>query len=211
MSQCYCVNADSNTVPLETLLRHVAPSVPELPHDLALDMLRQRYIEFARKTRLLVARQDLNMQRGVDNYVLTPPDGYQVFGLLGLGDYDRYFYYPNPNTWYWWGGNNFRLLDNKQIQFQFAPSKDYVQSIILHVIPNDCTNTIPDDIATPYGRGIAMGVVADALQMPNKGWTNPNLGMKKERDFYREVQNGLSAHLNNRGANPAMFQPVRIL
>jgi hypothetical protein len=211
MSQCCCVNVQDDAVNLDTLLRHVAIYVPELPYEVAIELVRQRYIEFARKTRLLVSHQTINLQRDVRNYPLEPPAGYQVFSVLGLGDNNTYFYYPNPNQWYWVGGNNFRLFDNKQIQFQYAPSQDYEQCIILHVIPTDCVDTIPSEIATPYGKGIAMGAVADALSMPNKGWSNPNASADKRREFYREVQNGLSMHINNRGANPAMFKPLRIL
>lgn len=211
MSACCCVNVEQDTVNLDTLLRHVAPHVPELPYDLALDMLRQRYIEFARKTRLLISHQQINMQRDVRNYPLEPPYGYQVFALLGVGDKDTYFYYPTPNQWFWVGGNNYRMLDNKQLEFQYAPSKDYQQCIILHVIPTECVDTIPTEIATAYGKGIAAGVISDALMMPNRGWTNPNIADARKREFYRECQNGLSVHLNNRGANPAMFKPVRML
>jgi hypothetical protein len=62
--------------PLTPLLRHAMPIVPELPHSMALDMLRQKYIDFARRTRILQTEIPIQYQSGVRDYQLDAPEGW---------------------------------------------------------------------------------------------------------------------------------------
>lgn len=212
MSGCSCIDVTEDTVELESLLRHVAPIVPEIPYEMQLDLVRQAYTEFARKTKLCVVVQTLRIQRDVKEYPLEVPDGYHVFALLHADDGKHvYGHFPTVDTWYYFWGDRFRMLENKYLEFKQAPSKEYDRRIALHVLPTECAVTIPSEIAVPYGRGIAMGAVADALDMPNKAWYNPRAAANKRRDFYREVQNGLALHLTNRGAHSITAKPVRVL
>ena len=81
--------------PLTPLLRHVMPIVPELPHSMALDMLRQKYTDFARRTRLLQTEVKIPYQSGVRDYQLDAPDGYCIHAIMGMEE-------PHsPNPWYW--------------------------------------------------------------------------------------------------------------
>lgn len=212
---CGCVVATDNTEPLDNLLRHIAPSVPDVPYELMLDMLRQAYTEFARKTKLLMSQQELRIQRGVRNYTLEPPTGYEVFALLQADIMDAHWSYtsfPNANYWYYFWGDKLYLDGNTQIVFQREPTCDNIQRVLaLHLLPDACCDNIPKEISTPYGKAIAMGALADILDMPNKGWTNPQAAGRKRLEFNRAVQSGIAKHLTNNGAHVLSFKPLRIL
>jgi hypothetical protein len=214
MSGCNCVRVDeSNNEPLEYLLRHSSPIVPELPHEMALDVLRQKYIDFAQQTKLLVAAQNLPIQKGVRDYTLEAPDGYQVFGVLNMEDlHNGFVQFPNVDRWFYTWGRRFELIGNKLIRLFEEPTRDDTHFPVgLHLIPTQCVDTIPTDIATPFGYGIAMGVVAHALNMPGKAWYNPQMGRKMEIEFSRAKLRGQNLYLTNRGARTPQFRPVRIL
>lgn len=211
---CACVRVDQGeTVSLDSLLRYVAPLIPEVPYAMALDMLRAAYTDFARKTKLLVSHQTLAIQKDVKNYFLEPPEGHEVFGVLQYLD-KEYLYarFPTPNRWFYAWGQSFYLEGNRELVFVEAPSYDYTdREIVLHLIPSPCATIIPSEIATPYGQGIAMGALADMLEIPNKPWSNVSLAQVKRRQYSIAVANGISAYMNNRGATSAVLRPVRIL
>lgn len=209
---CGCVNTDS-TVPLDSLLRHVAIRVPALPYAVALDLVRQKYIEFARRSGLIVAYQELPIQRDVKNYPLEAPEGYEVFAVKGVGNPNGWTWFgPSPHYWFNAWGYKFWVRDNCEVVFDTAPSNDESDRyLLMTVLPSPCAATILASIATPYGKGIAAGAVGDALDMPNKAWTNPNLASKFELEFQRTCAAGKNLALRNRGAVSPEFKPVRIL
>lgn len=207
-----CVNTE-RTVPLDSLLRHVATRVPALPYAVALDLVRQKYIEFARRSGLIVAYQELPIQREVKNYALEAPDGYEVFAVRGVGHPTGWMWHgPDKDYWFTSWGYRFWVRDNCEVIFDTAPSNDESERyVLLTVLPSPCADTIPASIATPYGQGIAAGAIADALDMPNKAWSNPNLASKFERTFYRTVAAAKNLATTNRGAVSPEFRPIRIL
>lgn len=214
MSGCNCVRVDTDrSQPLEHLLRHVATIVPEIPHEAALDMLRQKYINFAERTSLLVAHQKLPIQKSVREYDLIPPDGYMVFGILNVDDLrNGYIKFPNVDRWFYSWGRRFELIGNETIRLHQEPTKDDEEfRIALHLLPTECVDTIPNEIANPFGFGIAMGVVGHALSMPGKPWYNPQMARKQEVEFERAKLRGRNLFLTNRGATAPQFKPVRIL
>lgn len=213
---CACVLVTDNTVPLESLLRHIAPTISEVPYEVMLDMLRQAYTEFARKTKLLASHQELRIQKGVRNYKLEPPEGYEVYALLQADICDgvswSYTSFPNANYWYYFWGDRLHMDGNEQIVFQREPTQDNIQRILaLHLLPNDCCTTIPREIATPFGKQIAWGALADILDMPGKAWYNPRAASNKRIEFNRGVQSGIAKFLTNNGAHPVVMKPIRIL
>ena len=214
MSGCNCVRVDTErSQPLEHLLRHVMPIVPEIPHEMALDVLRQKYIDFAQATSLLVSHLKLPIQRGVRDYELIPPPGYVVFGVLNVEDYHNgYIKFPNVDRWFYSWGRRFEILGNEAIRLWEEPSRDDTAfEVGLHLLPTECTDTIPNEIAIPFGYGIAKGVVAHALNMPGKAWYNPQMGRKEEVEFARAKLRGRNLNLTNRGGTAPRFKPIRIL
>lgn len=210
---CNCVRADVGaTEPLENLLRFFTINAPEIPYDVAIDMLRQSYTDFARQTCLLVSHFDIPMQKDVRTYMLEPPEGYEVFGILGTDSNGTYLRYPNVNTWYFSWGQRFRLIGNSIIEFEYGPSRDDIRrTLALHLLPTTCADTIPTEISTPFGEGIAMGALRRALEIPNKPWTNIQLAQLKRRDFSRAALTGRNLHIAGRGAVTPAFKPIRIL
>lgn len=211
--QCACVRVDMpDNMELQTLLRHVATSVPSCPHDVMMNALRQSYIEFARKSKLLVSHYTLHTQRGVKDYELVPPAGYEMFGLVGIANENyNYLSYPNVDTWFFGWGVRFRLQGTRLI-FEEAPSRDKIcNDFALHLIPNECTDDIPRQIAVPYGKGIAMGALADLLEIPNQGWTNTKIADWKRKEFHRVTAQATAAYYTNNGAQKPMMKPIRIL
>lgn len=214
MSGCNCVRVDQGgTQPLEHLLRHVVPIVPELPHEMLLDVLRQKYIDFAQATSLLVAHQQLPIQKDVQDYQLIAPAGYDVFAVLNVEHYMRgYVKFPNVDRWFYSWGRRFEVLNNSVVHLFDKPSRDDTEFHIgLHLIPNECVDTIPNEIANPFGFGIAKGVVAHALSMPGKAWYNPRAAANEEREFARAKLRGRNLYLTNRGSTTPQLKPVRIL
>ena len=196
--------ASWDEVGLDSLLRHVVPLVPEVPHSMALDRVRQRYIEFARKSSLIVTRQYITLQKDVQDYTLTPPKGYEVFQVLGFQSVGYSFvdYWRGYRRGLW--GQDFEVVDNTTIKLSYAPSVDNPAGIevILALLPTECATTVLKSIATPYGAGIAKGAVADLLLIPNKPWTNGGLASKYELEFNRVVQSARNLGETNRQTGP---------
>lgn len=206
---------DANEIPLDSLLRHFSVNLPEVPYEVALDMVRQRYIELARKSGILQWYFQLPIQRDVRDYFIEPPPGYDVYAIKEVSDPLRWPYVWHdwsPHYWNVWWGYRMRALSNKQIMFETAPTRDEENRYVkLTLIPTDCSMVIPDSVAGPFGRGIADGAVATALFMPGKAWTNPNLAQRYEVSFNRAVMAARNLVITERGTKSAEFKPVRIL
>lgn len=199
---------------LTPLLRHVMPIIPQLPHSMALDMLRQKLINFARRTRLFQCTCRMNYQSGVRDYQLCPPEGYYIYAVGGIHA-ERM-----PNPWYWYGGYGhyrhhvaYDVVDNNIIRLHHAPSVDRPEGLKVDVVllPHAHVQEAPASILGPYGHALAAGVVADALLIPEKPWTNPALSREYRQEYERAVLNGRALSSNNRKVQSSDMQPVRIV
>lgn len=206
----------SDTANLETLLRFVAPEIPEIPYEVSLDMLRQSYIMFARKSCLLGAHIRLPIQKDVRIYELEIPKGYEVYSIQTIEDCRVFarteWIQPTPNYWFTGWGYRFRMLGNSAIEFQDAPTKDDTnRHLTAKVLPTECVTIIPRALSLPFGRGIAMGTVADMLDMPNRAWTNRAAARDKRLTFNRAIADARALAITDHGARTADFKPIRIL
>lgn len=203
---------DSQMQELDTLLRFAAIEVPEVPYEVALDMVREAYKEFARKSGLLGAILALPIQRGVRDYDLDVPEGYDIFAVK-VGQDNRYCWRdPSPHYWYTCCGYRYRMDGNSRVILADAPSRDNVPfELVVRVIPNDCAVDIPTAIAGPYGKGIAMGAVADMLEMPGKAWSNPRLAQLKRSRFQNTCAQGRALEITDHGARQPTFPNVRVI
>ncbi len=207
-----CIN-EAATLPLDSLLRHVAVNIPQLPYVVALDLVRERYRELCRRSGLVVAYTELPIQRDVTNYFLTAPDEYEVFAIKAAGHPTGWAWtHADAHHWFGMWGHRFWVKDNSEIVFDRAPSCDESDRFVLMtVIPSDCCASIPVSVSSPYGRAIAAGAVADALCIPNKPWTNHDLSKRYEVAFNRGVLAAKNLAITNRGAITPEFKPIRIL
>ncbi len=201
--------------PLTPLLRHLMPIVPELPHSMALDMLRQKYTDFARRTRILQTELPIQYQAGVRDYQLEAPDGYCIHMIMGVEE-------PrSPNPWYWYGEGygHFRqqlaydIIDNNIIRLRHTPSTDRPCGIrvLVVLLPLPSVSMAPTSILVPYGLPLARGVTADALLIPNKPWTNGELARVYAQQYERAVLNGRALAGSNRKVQSQDMKPVRIV
>lgn len=201
----------ADSVPLNTLLRHIIPLVPKLPQAMALDMLRQKYISFARRTKILSYECIQNYQAGVTDYYLTAPKDHDIFSIVGIegGQYGYYWYGEQRVAF----KRNFDVRDNNCVILRSPPSIDEVNGLKIYVIliPQSCIGYIPSSIAGPYGLDIAKGVVSDALRIPNKDWTRIDLSRRYELDYEKMLLSARALAMSNRKIDSTSFQPVRIL
>lgn len=201
----------TDSVPLQELLRHIIPLVPELPQAFALDLLRQKYTEFARKTRILTCEIVTDYQSGVQDYYLDAPTDYEIYSIVGIegGQYGYYWYGESRIQF----KNNFDVIDNNCIKLSYPPSVDSPQGLKVYatLLPKPCVTTVPKSIATPFGQMIGRGVVADALYIPNKPWTAPELARKYQLDYERMLLSARALSVSNRKVDSNSIKPVRIL
>lgn len=205
MSCCpYQTTSNWETVSLDSLLRHVIPLMPEIPHSMALDRVRQRYIEFARKSSLICTKLYITVQAGVTDYYLEPPEGYEIFQVLGFDSpgYSFVDYWRGSKRGMW--GTDFQVVDNTSLILNYVPSADRNEKleVVVALLPSECATTLLKSISTPYGAGIAKGAVADLLMVPNKPWTNGGLASKYEIEFNRVVQSARNLAETNRQTGP---------
>lgn len=200
-----------DSVPLQGLLRHVIPFVSELPQAFAMDLLRQKYTDFARRTRILACEIVNDYQSGVQDYYLEPPTDHEIYSIVGVegGQYGYYWYGESRIQF----KHNFDVIDNNCIKLAYPPSVDQVQGLKVYVtlLPKPCIATIPRSIATPFGQMIGRGVVADALYIPNKPWTNPDLARRYQLDYERMLLSARALSVSNRKVDSNSIKPVRIL
>lgn len=203
----------SDLVPLDSLLRHVMPIIPQLPHEMALDYVRQAYTELARRSSLIVAKLEQDYQANVHDYPLEPPEGYEIFQIMGI-DHPSYRYVDH------WGGCNyglwntrFDIVDNKSIYFHTAPSVDSVGSLIIYakVIPGRCCEQIPASVEVPYGQAIAEGALGKLMLIPNKPWTSPQIASIHTRNFNIGIMSARNLGDTNRKRGPIVPNLVRVV
>lgn len=208
---CECHSVEFGvTTDLDVLLRHVMPYTPGLPHDMALDLVREAYKLFARRTGFLVHKCVIDSQANVRQYPLVVPEGYSVFTILGRKSL--------PASAWWFGDRpvfltDFEVLDNTLIEFRHGYTKDEIGGIEVYVvlIPTDCCDTIPLSLEEPYGRGIAYGAIAEAMRLPNRPFTSLKLADLMELRFNRNNANAKAVAVRNRKVGGLMAKPVRIL
>jgi hypothetical protein len=200
-----------DSVPLHNMLRHVMPYVAKAPQAMALDLLRQKYIDFARRTRILCCEISTNYQAGVRDYYLTAPKDHSIYSIVGIegGHYGSY----------WNGGESigfstrFDVFDNNCIRLRDAPSVDETDGLKVYVtlLPKECITYMPASLSLPFGQKIARGVVSDLLYTPNKEWSNPNLARKYELDYEKMLLSARALAVSNRKVNSNSIKPLRIL
>lgn len=215
-------NCNCNPIPfdncksLDELLRFVLPYVPKAPYSMALDLLRQAYIKFARSSSLLVCELSTDLQEGVSDYIIPCPEGYEIYYFLDKAGHRNY---SPVDTWmtYRWGGTQFDLrfdvINNNILVLWDAPNRDEVGGLKVYAVlmPNSCVDCMPESVMTPYGWGIAQWALAQLYFMQGKEWRSPNLGRMSTIEFHRTTMSARNMADSNRKRGPLTAQPVRIL
>lgn len=199
MNNCIDIN---DTVPIDSLMRFVLPTVSSIPNALGVDLLRERFREFARRTEMLSIYPAIETQTDVTDYEIEAPDGYEIHKIREVNFKGGTVRLPQADYWYTLYGVNFAVVSNNRVVLRDTPRRDGEETfdIIATVIPNECITRIPREISVPYGKAIAAGALADALLYKDKSWYDPGLSRKKELDFELGVNSGKNLQLDNRGA-----------
>lgn len=201
----------ADMAPLHNLLRHIIPLVPKLPQAMAMDLLRQKYIDFARRSRILACEIVKDYQAGVVDYYLDAPDKHEIYTITSIegGLFGSYWAGQSITQF----NRNFDVIDNNCIKLRCVPSVDQAKGLTIYVnlLPSECIDVIPRSIVTPFGRQIARGVVSDVLYMPNKDWTNERLGRRYELEYEKMLLSARAVSVSNRKIDSTSFKPIRLL
>jgi hypothetical protein len=182
-----------------------------VPQAMAMDLLRQKYINFARRTRILCSEITQDYQSGVKDYYLEAPEDHDIYSIVGIeGGQFGYYWYGYERVMF---KNNFDVVDNNCIRLRQTPSVDQNNGLKVFVtlLPKACINYMPQSIALPFGQMIGRGVVADILCIPGKEWTNPTMARKYELDYERMLLSARALAVSNRKVDSNSIKPVRIL
>lgn len=210
---CGCVQIQQDDlVPLDNLMRFVAATIPDIPYEVGIEYVRQAYVLFARRSRLLSFGTEVELQRGVREYILHAPEGYEIHGILQPdGEYGRVLY-PDVSRWFAYCGERVRLQGTDRLFLETAPSQDGRKlRFMLHLVPASCVDTIPRELENEFGLGIAKGAIGELLEMPAKAWSNPRAAATYKLQFNREVMAAKNLQITNRGARRVMMDRVRVL
>lgn len=197
----------NDTIPLTNLLRHILPAAPRTPQAMALDLIRQKYIDFARRSRLLCYGATNNIQAGVVDYYIDAPEDYEIYSSIGR-EVGNSWYSNTPNY-----VQDFDVIDSNAVQLRWVPSVDDANGLKLWVtlIPKECINSMPRSIATPFGKQIAMAACSDMLYLPSNKDSDPRIARKYELDYEKMLLSARALATSNRKIGSTSFQPVRIL
>jgi hypothetical protein len=199
MNNCVDVN---DTVPLDSLLRYVLPTIPALPNALGVDLLRDAWRDMMARTESLSSIINLDLQKDVDDYEITPPDGYVIHRIREVG-YRGDFKTRRPQAHYWYTSYDvaYRVVSNNTIILRDMPSRDDPGAFQVRcaLVPDECITRIPREVSIEYGKGIAAGAVAQALEYPTRPWYNPSLAAKKQKEYENAIRMAKNTTLDNRG------------
>lgn len=200
MNNCADLN---DTVPLDSLMRYVLPTIPALPNALGVDLLRDAWRDMMARSEMLSTINTLTLQKDVVDYELTPPDGYVIHRVREVGYRDRWQRtQPTAQYWYTTYGVCYRVVGNNTIVLRDVPSRDEAEAfqVRLSVVPDECITRIPREVSIEYGKGIAAGAMAQALEYKTRPWYDPNLASKKQREYENAIRMAKNTQLDNRGA-----------
>jgi hypothetical protein len=182
-------------VPLDSLLPSVLMRVSAIPYDLAVQMLRVKYNEFARKVGNVRMMLRIDVQKGVNRYPLPIPPGYFLHTVkaISFGRHHRGYRMALPDYWRGWNGmyrgQRYSIDESNALVLDMEPKRDEEQPIRVHVqlVPDaDCLH-MPADMAAMYGDAIAAGVAGEAMNIRGKPWYDPGNSVRVMKLFYQAI------------------------
>ena len=181
-------------VPLDSLLPSVLMRVSAIPYDLAVQMLRVKYNEFARKVGNVRMALPVYVQKVVHRYPLPIPCGYFLHSVraISFGRRDG-FRFALPDYWRGWNGmyrgQRYRLDETNALVLDMEPKQDEEHPIRVHVqlVPDADVQDMPADMAAMYGDAIAAGVAGEAMNIRVKPWYDPGNSVRVMKLFYQAI------------------------
>jgi hypothetical protein len=142
------------------------------------------------------------MQKGVSDYEIFPPEGYEFYKARGVERGSEFYAMPDADYWYPMWGTELSVIGTKYVVFRNTPSRDEPEPyrFVYTVVPTECVTRVPREISLSFGDKIGKGVLAEVLRYTNKPWYNPSLADKMEKKYEIGVQSARNLVLSNRGA-----------
>jgi hypothetical protein len=190
----------NEVVPLDTMLPSLLMRVPQIPYEIAVDMLRIKYMEFVRRTGNIRWQLLVNTQAGVRRYPLPIPDGYFLFSIPSVrftiaGQPGQYYQtLPNPNLWQNWQGmyrgTHYCIDQTNHFVLDVAPKQEtqlWVVRVNAQLVPRTDCQMMPADVQAAYGDDIAAGAAGEAMNNRQKPWYDPGNSVRMTKQFYAAV------------------------
>jgi hypothetical protein len=181
-------------VPLDSLLPSVLMRVSAIPYELAVQMLRVKYNEFAQKVGNVRMTLDVYVQRGVHRYPLPIPPGHFLHTVKSISFGRRHGYRMDlPDYWRGWTGmyrnQRYHIDGSNALVLDMEPKRDEEHPIRVHVqlVPDADCQDMPADMATMYGDAIAAGVAGEAMNIRGKPWYDPGNSVRVMKLFYQAI------------------------
>lgn len=169
------------------LFERVLLHVPGCPEPLVENMLRQAAIEFCRESHVWSEQiGSVYPVKGITRYQIDPPEEAQIVAIEEIG-YRRQYGFEPLHRDDWPSINAFGLLTFKS---QPTANKGPLEIHVILAPAEDATEII-DQYGYKYKEGLIYGAVSMLQMMPNKDWSNPQLGMLNEEKFetaYRKAR-----------------------
>lgn len=192
-----CSTPSFNPVPWGDMFPAVQISAPATPHNVIEHALRHSAGEFLSRTLALEVDVYVDLQAGVQDYSLTPPDGYRVQQIRqvlvdgvcfnGLsqppcGDMScRSFWFVPPT--------------NMLVAYEGRDDLPSGMTVRAAIAPTQSSCYIDRDVFERYGEVISEGALSRILIMPNTAWYNPS----SAGIMLRRFQFGVNRAKNDKG------------
>ena len=182
------------TVPLGDFLEELRFEFPDLPDELFRYYLVKAARIMARDGKLIRRRAIIRTQHCVTRYALGSPDGLEICGILSIKaapcggcehSVTRYFVPPVTSCSCSPENASFDPQDN--VLHLRSPFTEAAYHIELAVCPAKDACELPEIYMSEHLDTLVTGARAYILLIPNRPWTNLNLGQAYMNDFMERV------------------------
>jgi hypothetical protein len=173
------------------ILPLVLPFANTLPEELAIELIRQSTIEFARQTGVLRDIAVINAEPNVLNYNVYTTDNYNIDRVVGVVFSKDCI---NPKVVF---------KPPHHIELSRSVGKKQHGQVELIVVPNQSCFYIEDALYELHAKDIAAGALAEAHKIPDQPFTSPDMAIIRSREFRAGINNARTRDLK-RGSERSM-------
>lgn len=194
---------------LEDLLPRVLPYAPGCPDPVAVDHLRDAAIEFCKQTRCWREVDEFGTTDTDIEVVCVPPFSslFEIEAAKFNGrDLARAPYLrsdPHKTE----GGIPSVIAQAQHNSVSIYPRATGKLWISMFLMPDDRADMIPSFIFDQWGRIIAEGALGEILMMPDKPFSNPQLGVSFRGRFQAGMDRNFRASQRGQQRAPARSRP----
>jgi hypothetical protein len=210
-----CVEYDelgNEVVSIDTLMPKLLMRVGAMPFSMGMMMLRDKYIDFARRTGCVRMCLPLDIQADVRRYPIPIPSGHHLYNVRAftVGEHMRL---SLPDYWRGWRGMyghyGIHIDESNYVVLSCPPRADDSLRMSVHVqlTPRSDVDCIPAMLADNFGDAIAAGAAAEAMNNREKPWYDPGNSVRLAKLFSQAI-NDARANVE-RGKTGAAYMRTR--